>query len=59
MHPEKISDADFVDAVYRSDLSGANRFHCDGCHDGRGYDEIAFSWRSGATSSKPEPSRSV
>lgn len=42
MHPEKIADADFVDAIYRSDLSGANRFHCDGYHDGKGYDEIGL-----------------
>lgn len=42
MHPEKISDADFVDTVYRSDLSGANRFHCGRCHDGAGYDEIGL-----------------
>lgn len=42
MHPEKIADADFVDTVYRSDLSGANRFHCDGYHDGKGYDEIGL-----------------
>lgn len=59
MHPEKISDADFVDAVYRSDLSGANRFHCDGAMTAEGTTKSAFSWRSGATSSKPEPSRSV
>ncbi len=42
MHPEKIADADFIDTVYRSDLSGANRCHCDGYHDGKGYDEIGL-----------------
>ncbi len=42
MHPEKLQDADLVDAVYRSDLSGANRFHCDGYHDGKGYDELGL-----------------
>ena len=42
MHPEKLADADFIDTIYRSDLSGANRFHCDGYHDGKGYDEIGL-----------------
>lgn len=42
MHPEEIGNADFIDAIYRSDLSGANRFHCDGYHDGKGYDEIGL-----------------
>ena len=41
-HPEKLADADFIDTAYRSDLSGANRFHCDGYHDGKGYDEIGL-----------------
>ncbi|MDR0932239.1 MAG: (Fe-S)-binding protein [Victivallales bacterium] len=42
MHPEKIADADFVDTIYRSDLAGSNRFHCDGYHDGKGYDEVGL-----------------
>lgn len=42
MHPEKLADADFIDTLYRSDLSGANRCHCDGYHDGKGYDEIGL-----------------
>ncbi|MBE6400259.1 MAG: (Fe-S)-binding protein [Lentisphaerae bacterium] len=42
MHPEAINEADFVDAIYRSDLSGASRCHCDGYHDGKGYDEIGL-----------------
>jgi len=42
LHPEKIADADFIDTMYRSDLSGASRFHCDGYHDGKGYDEIGL-----------------
>ena len=42
MHPEEIGNADFIEAVYRSDLSGANRFHCDSYHDGKGYDEIGL-----------------
>ena len=25
MHPEEIGNADFIEAIYRSDLSGANR----------------------------------
>ncbi|PWM80644.1 MAG: hypothetical protein DBX90_08250 [Lentisphaerae bacterium] len=41
-YPEKLADADFTDAVYRSDLAGANRFHCDGYHDGKGYDELGL-----------------
>lgn len=59
MHPEKISDADFVDAVYRSDLSGANRFHCDGCHDGKGYDEIGLqlAFRRDIVEAGAEPER--
>ena len=40
--PACMADPDFVDAFYRSDLSGANRFHCDGYHDGKGYDEIGM-----------------
>ena len=42
MHPEEIGNADFIEAIYRSDLSGANRFHCDGYHDGKGYDEVGL-----------------
>ena len=42
MHPESLKDADFIQAVYDSDLSGANRFHCDGYHAGKGYDEIGL-----------------
>jgi len=42
MHPEKLADADFIDTFYRSDLSGANRCHCDGYHDGKGYDEVGL-----------------
>ncbi len=42
MHPEELGNPDFVDTIYRSDLSGANRFHCDGYHDGSGYDEVGL-----------------
>lgn len=42
LHPEKLADADFIETIYRSDLSGANRFHCDSYHDGKGYDEIGL-----------------
>ncbi len=42
LHPEKLADADFIATLYRSDLSGANRFHCDGYHEGKGYDEIGL-----------------
>ena len=42
MHPESLKDTDFIQAIYDSDLSGANRFHCDGYHAGKGYDEIGL-----------------
>ncbi|MDD3153460.1 MAG: hypothetical protein PHS41_01225 [Victivallaceae bacterium] len=28
LHPEKLSEPDFIDTIYRSDLSAACRFHC-------------------------------
>ena len=42
MYPEKIAEADFADAIYRSDLSGASRCHCNGYHDGKGYNEVGL-----------------
>ena len=42
MNPEALKNADFVNCIYDSDLSAANRFHCDSYHAGTGYDETGL-----------------